>query len=174
MVVNTADSQAADQGLLLYIGVRASNAVYGLMILASFAGAGSLMFLVPTLIGRITRKALRRTVGWITGLAAAASLPYLGIMLIFAIIGTVGVTDDVKVTAADGQSVLLVQDGFDGDSVDIYTQQDEFHYKWARRAYELGGWPRVADQDCRLDTNNKAQLLCGAKALTVEQEGTDR
>jgi hypothetical protein len=45
--------------------------------------------------------------------------------------------DDVKVVAADGQSVLISQDGFDGDSVDIYTGHDEFHYKWARRANEI-------------------------------------
>ncbi|WP_045731664.1 hypothetical protein [Pseudarthrobacter chlorophenolicus] len=168
--LHVADRAAADQGLLLYIGVRASNVVYGLMIVASFLAAAGLLLVVPSLIGRIPKKILRRTVGWMTGLAAAAALPFLGIVLIFAILGAVGIGDDVKVAAADGQSVLLVQDGFDGDTVDIYTLHDDLHYQWARRADELGGWPRVKDQDCQLHSDATGlQLTCGAQKVAIGQ-----
>ncbi|ACL40083.1 hypothetical protein Achl_2115 [Pseudarthrobacter chlorophenolicus A6] len=168
--LHAADGAAAGQGLLLYIGVRASNVVYGLMIVASLVAAAGLILVVPSLIGRIPRKVLRRTVGWTTGLAAAAALPFLGIVLIFAILGAVGIGDDVKVAAADGQSVLLVQDGFDGDAVDIYTPHDSLHYKWSRRADELGGWPRVKDQDCQLHSDATGlHLTCGAQTVTIDQ-----
>ncbi|WP_426763042.1 hypothetical protein ACP3TD_11515 [Pseudarthrobacter sp. 1G09] len=143
--LHMADRAAADQDLFLYIGVRASNVVYGLMILASFVAAAGLIFLVPSLIGRIPKRGLRRSVGWATGLAAAAALPFFAVLLIFASIGGIGTSDIVKVEGGDGESVLLVQDGFDGDTVDIYTQHDDLHYRWARRAGELGGWPRVKD-----------------------------
>jgi hypothetical protein len=72
---------------------------------------------------------------------------------------------------ADGQSVLVTQDGFDGDTVDIYTQHDELHYKRVRSAPEISGWPRVKDQNCRLDSaGDELRLICGEKRLVVEEE----
>lgn len=170
--VDSADRAAADQGLLLYVGVRASTITYRLMILASFLAAAGLVLLIPSLIGRISRKVLRRTVGWATALTAAAALPYLGITLIFAFLGAVGIGDDVKVVATDGTNVLVSQDGFDGDSVDIYTEHDEYHYKWVHRAYELGGgWPRVKDQNCRVEAAAAgSRLTCGGTSVDVGQE----
>ncbi|MDQ0664437.1 hypothetical protein QFZ35_002935 [Arthrobacter ulcerisalmonis] len=169
LAVDSADREASRQGLLLYVGVRASNLVYGLMFLASFMGAVGLVFLIPALIRRITRKALRITVGWTTGVAVAAALPYLAITLTFALIGAVGLGDDVKIVATDGQSVLITQDGFDGDSVVIYTGHDEFHYKRTRDAPEIAGWPRVKDQGCRLATDDGLTLTCGATSLKVDE-----
>jgi hypothetical protein len=76
----------------------------------------------------------------------------------------------VKVTAADGRSVLITQDGFDGDSVDIYTEHDQVHYKRARSAPEISGWPRVKDQNCRLEAvGGELQLICGATRLDFGQ-----
>ncbi|MBT2550589.1 hypothetical protein [Arthrobacter sp. ISL-65] len=163
-----ADRAATSQRLLLYVGVPASNIGDGLMILAILTGAAGIMLLLPALIGRIPRTLLRRTIGWTTGMAAAAAVPYLGLVLVFAYLGAVGIGDTVKVVAADGQSVLVTQDGFDGDIVDIYTEHDEFHYKWARRAPEISGWPRVKDQDCRLDaTGGGLQFACGVTRVDI-------
>lgn len=69
--------------------------------------------------------------------AAVATLPFVGIMFLFAYFGAFGLGDTVKVIAADGQSVLITQDGFDGDSVEIYTEHDEHHYKPVRSAPEI-------------------------------------
>jgi hypothetical protein len=64
--------------------------------------------------------------------------------------------------------VLITQDGFDGDSVDIYTEQDEHHYKRVRSAPEISGWPRVKDQNCRLDTaGDQLRVTCGTKTLVL-------
>ncbi|MET3934929.1 hypothetical protein [Arthrobacter sp. OAP107] len=170
LALESADRAAANQGLLLFVGVRASNLVYGLMILASFIAAAGLIFLIPAVIRRIPRKALRLGVGWTAGLAVAAAVPYLGIILIFAFLGAVGIGDDVRITAGDGSSVLISQDGFDGDRVIIYAQHDEYHYKRVRNAPEIAGWPRVKDQDCRLETGEATTLTCGGVALTVDQQ----
>ena len=51
----------------------------------------------------------------------------------------------MKVVALDGQSVLITQDDFDGDVVNIFTEHDDFTYKFGREAPELTGWPRVKD-----------------------------
>jgi hypothetical protein len=95
-------------------------------------------------------------------------VPYVGLISVFALLGAVGIADTVKVTAADGRSVLITQDGFDGDRVDIYTEHDELHYKRIRSAPEISGWPRVKDQDCQLDTaGGELRLTCGAITSVV-------
>lgn len=102
-------------------------------------------------------------------MAAAAASPFICIILLFTLLSAFGIGDTVKVTAADGQSVLITQDGFDGDIVEIYTEHDELQYKRVRNATEISTWPRVKDQNCRLDTaDNKLQLLCGYAAVAVK------
>lgn len=44
-----------------------------------------------------------------------------------AYLGAAGIGDDVELKAPTGQSVLVTQNGFDGDAVTIYTRYDEFH-----------------------------------------------
>lgn len=108
-------------------------------------------------------------------MAAAAAVPYFGLMFLFAALGAFGIGDTTKIVAADGTSVLVSQDGFDGDSVVIYAEHDEYHYKRVRDAPEISGWPRVKDQGCRLDTADDAlQLICGEKAVAVEQAEANR
>lgn len=172
LALDLADRAAANQGLVLYVGARASNLVYGLMILTSFIAAAGRAILIPALIGRIPRKALRRAVGWMAGLAVAAAAPYLDIILIFAFLGAVGIGDDARITAGDGSSVLISQDGFDGDRVVIYVQQDDYHYKRVRDAPEIAGWPRVKDRICRLETGEATTLICGDVALTVAPQAS--
>jgi hypothetical protein len=92
----------------------------------------------------------------------------VGIIFVFAYLGAFGIGDTVKVVAANGQSVLITQDGFDGDSVGIYTKHDELHYRRLRSAPEISGWPRVKDQDCLLDASGgELVLTCGAITLVV-------
>ena len=168
--LDSADRAAASQDLLLYIGVRASNLVFGLIILACFIAAVGLIFLVPALIRRIPGRSWRLAVGWMAGLAVAAAAPYLGIMMFFAFLGAVGIGDDVKIAAADGSSLLVSQDGFDGDSVVIYAEHDDYHYKLVRRAPEIAGWPRVKDQGCRLESGAAMTLTCGDTVLKIDPQ----
>lgn len=125
---------AAREGLLLYVAIPADSIASWLRIAALLAGAAGLSLLLPALIRRISKKVLRRIAGWTTGAAAAAAVPYLGLMFVFAVLGAFGIGDTVKITAAAGQSVLVTQDGSEGDSVDIYMQHDEYHYKRVRDA----------------------------------------
>ncbi|WP_426767027.1 hypothetical protein ACP3TD_09575 [Pseudarthrobacter sp. 1G09] len=92
-------------------------------------------------------------------------------MFLFAAFGAFGVSDTMKITAVDGQSVLVTQDGFDGEAVDIYTEYDAYHYQWVRSVPELSGGPRVKDLDCQLgSTDGVLRLTCGNTALVVDLE----
>lgn len=104
-----------------------------------------MVLFVPALIRRIRRKWIRRTVGWTSALASAAATPFVGLLFFFAVLVAAGSGDYVKVVALDGQSVLITQDDFDGDVVNIFTEHDDFTYKFGREAPELTGWPRVKD-----------------------------
>jgi hypothetical protein len=125
---------AAREDLLLYVGVPADSIAFRFLVVALLAGAVGLWCLIPPLIRRIPKKIPRHIVGWSTVAAAGAAVPAFGLMLLFAAFGSFGVGDTVKIVAADGTSVLVSQDGFDGDTVVIYTQHDEFHYRFARDA----------------------------------------
>lgn len=170
-VIMDAFRAAAQKDLLLYIGVPASSIAYRFLVVALVSGAVGLWLLIPPLIRRIPRKSLRHIIGWSTAAAVAAAVPAFVLMLLFGAFGSFGVGDTVKVKAADGTSVLVSQDGFDGDSVVIYTQHDEFHYKRVRDAPEIAGWPRVKDRNCSLDSaGHELHLICGDKSLAVVPE----
>ena len=161
---------AAREGMLLYVGIPADSIANWFLIAALLSGAVGLLLLLPAVISRIPRKVPRRIVAWTAVVGAAAAVPCIGLMFIFAALGAFGIGDTVKVSTAGGQSVLVAQDGFDGDSVVIYTRHDEYHYKRVRDAPEISGWPRVKDQNCRLDSaDGELQLLCGAKRVAIGQ-----
>lgn len=132
---------AAREKLLLCIGIPGHSIASWFLVVAFLSGAVGLSLLLPALIGRIPKKIPRRIVGWTTGVAATAAVPYLGLLFLFAALGAFGIGDTVKIVAADGTSVLVFQDGFDGDTVIIYTQHDEYHYKRVGDAPEISGWP---------------------------------
>ncbi|MEV8132916.1 hypothetical protein AB0O54_17430 [Pseudarthrobacter oxydans] len=163
---------AARWRLLLYIGSPADSIASWFLVMAILTGAVGLLLLLPALIGRIPKRVPRRTVGWTLGVAAAAAVPYFGLMLLFAGLGAFGTGDTMKIVAADGTSVLVTQDGFDGDGVVLYTQHDEYHYKRVRDAPEISGWPRLKDQECRLESagGGELQLTCGEQTVMVVPE----
>ncbi|PNI09763.1 hypothetical protein CXX84_05920 [Arthrobacter sp. AFG7.2] len=164
---------AAREDLLLYVVIPADSIASWFLVVAFLSGAVGLLFLLPALIGRIPKNVPRRIAGWITGISAAAAVPYFGLIFLFATLSAFGIGDTVKFVAADGTSALVSQDGFDGDAVAIYTEHDEFHYKRVRDAPEISGWPRVKDQNCRLDSaGDELRLICGDKTLRVVAEGT--
>jgi hypothetical protein len=159
----------AREKLLLYVGFPGHSIAFWFLVVSILCGAVGLSVLLPALIGRIPRKIPRRVAGWAAGVAGVACVPYFGLMLLFAGLGAFGVTDTKKNTAADGQSVLVTQDGFDGDAVDIYTEYDAYHYKWIRSAPEFSGGPRVKDQHCQLnDAITGLQLTCGVHTLVLD------
>ncbi|MFF1253534.1 hypothetical protein ACFVYC_13675 [Pseudarthrobacter sp. NPDC058329] len=173
--INEAFWAAARQGLLLYAGIPGDAIAAWFRIAALFLAASGLLLLLPALIGRVPRNVPRRVIGWTTTVVAAAASPFIGIILLFTLLSAFGIGDTAKITAADGQSVLITQDGFDGDIVEIYTEHDGLHYKQVRRASEISTWPRVKDQNCRLNTaDNKLQLLCGDKTVAVEPNDPNR
>ncbi|WP_457950171.1 hypothetical protein ACTAQI_06035 [Pseudarthrobacter sp. alpha12b] len=174
--ISEAHWAAAREGLLFYMGIPGDSIASWFLIAAILAGAAGVLLVLTALVCRIPRTVPRRIVGWTTGVVAAAAVPYLGLMCLFAVLGAYGIGDTVRVTARDGQSVLVTQDGFDGDTVHIYTEHDGLHYKRVRSAPEISGWPRVKDQNCRLEAaaGEELRLKCGDKTLMVvpEEAGT--
>lgn len=162
---------AARKTSCFYIGAPGDAIAFRFLLPALVCGAAGLILLVPALLRRIPRKVPRHIVGWIVAAASAAALLPAGALLPFAVFGSFGALDIVKLTVADGTAVLVAQDGFDGDTVVIYTERDEYHCRFTRDASEISGWPRVKDRDCRLiGAGRDLRLLCGGKALMVYPE----
>jgi hypothetical protein len=169
--MESAATAEQSQHVILYVVVPVANIGAGLVFLALLTAVAGLIFLVPALFRRIQLRKLRLAAGWITGLAAAAATPYLALLLFFTFLNAAMSADHMRLEATGGQSVLVTQDPFDGDIVDIYTRQDNVRYRWIRSAPELAGWPRVKDQDCRLEADgDELQLACGAKVLSLRPE----
>lgn len=165
-----AAAAAAGQSLILFVAVPVASVGAWLRVLALLVGAAGLVLLVPALLRRIRRRKLRLATAWTTGLAAAAAVPYLALFLFFAILAAAMASAYVKVDAPGGQSVLITQDHFDGDSVDIYTRHDDTHYRRNRSAPELAGWPRVEDQNCSLvAVGDELQLSCSSGTVVISQ-----
>ena len=168
--VSEAARVAANSHLILFVAVPAECIGAWLLATALLAAATGVGLLAPSLIRRIRRRRLRLAAAWTAGLAAAAAVPYFALLLFLAFLAAVVSADYVKVEAADGQSVLIIQDQFDGDSVDIYVRHDDTHYGWSRSAPTLAGWPRVKDQNCRLGTvGDGLQLACESGTLAIGQ-----
>ena len=159
--LSEAATVAASTNLILFIGVPAECIGAWLLVMALVAGSAGTAILVPFLIRRIRRRKARLAAAWAAGLAGAVAVPYLAHLLFFAFLAAAASADYVKVEAADGQSVIITQDQFDDETVDIYVRHDDTHYLWSRSAPELAGWPRVKDRNCRLDPiGGGLQLAC--------------
>jgi hypothetical protein len=134
---------------------------------AIIAGVLGLLILMPALLRRIPRRGLRLTAGWASVACAILAVPYLALMF-FAALFISSVTDYTRFEAGDGQSVVVTQDGFDGDSVSIYTEHDDTHYVFAQQPSDLTGLPRVKDRSCYLAADDGQLLLtCGTDTTRI-------
>lgn len=141
----------------------------GVVILSLAAGAVGLVLLARGLIGRIRTAWIRQAAGWTTAAAGLLALPAPA-MMAFIVLSSVGLAgDQVRVEADDGRSVVLTQDGFDGDRVDVYTRQGPFTYVRTGPADGLSSFPRVKDRDCALDSADEGSLLltCGTETVAI-------
>jgi uncharacterized membrane protein YhaH (DUF805 family) len=155
--------------LFFFLGVSKDLVTGSIQIMSLIGGAIGLLLLVPALIRRIRRGWLRQTSGLIACAGAALALPCLALVFLFALLGALGFRDYVEFQAADGRSVLVTQDGFDGDIVLIYTKYDDFHYVQNRQATELSAFPRVKNRDCQLAAvDTQLVLTCGTETVSVD------
>jgi hypothetical protein len=103
-----------------------------------------LLLLIPALIGRIPRKVPRRIVGWTTGVAAAAAVPFFCLIFLLAALGAFGLVTPLRLwprmeprcSCPRMASTAICR---------IYTQYNALHYKRVRDAPEISTWPRVKD-----------------------------
>jgi uncharacterized membrane protein YhaH (DUF805 family) len=160
--------------LFFFLGVSKDSVTGSVQIMSLIGGAVGLLLLIPALIRRIRRRWLRQTSGWIACAGAALALPCLALVFLLALLSTIGFGEYVEFHAADGQSVLVTQDGFDGDIVWIYTEYDDFHYVQNRQATELSGLPRVKNRDCQLAAvEPRLVLSCGTETATIDPSPAD-
>lgn len=156
------------QVIFFYRGVSGSAITGWTQLLSLLGGAVGSFLLASALIGRIRQRWLRRSVGWTACAGFILAAPYLAAVVLVAYFGAAGIGDNVESAAPTGQSLLVTQDGFDGDVVVIFTKYDEFHYVRHGSADELAGFPRVKDRDCQLlATDTRLRLTCGADSVTI-------
>ena len=169
-VIWAAPASDADgrQVIFFYRGISGSAITGWIQLLSLLAGAVGSFLLVSALIGRIRQRWVRRSVGWTACAGSILAAPYLAAVVLVAYFGADGIGDNVELEAATGQSVLVTQDGFDGDVVEIFTRYDEFHYVRHGSADELAGFPRVKDRDCQLlAADARLRLTCGADSVNI-------
>lgn len=156
------------QVLLHFFGFSRENICGWIILLSMLGGSVGLVLLAYGLIGRIKKTWIRNTAGWTTFAAAVAASPLVLLTALVVFLIAAGIGDQTRFEAPNGQSVLVTQDGFDGDSVDIYTEHGRFHYVWNRQANELGGFPRVKDRSCELEAaENTLLFICGTETVTM-------
>ena len=162
-------TQVAGRHIILHFFGFSRQSICGWVILIGLlGGALGLALLTTGLIGRIPKVRVRETSGWIAFSLAALVSPLLALSLFFAFLIAAGIGDQTRFEADDGQSVVLTQDGYDGDSVSVYTEHGSFHYVYNRRAGELSGFPRVKDQACELIASEGTLLLtCETGTVTI-------
>ncbi|MGO4191653.1 hypothetical protein AB4Y67_08280 [Arthrobacter sp. YAF17] len=167
----SASDAAGRQVVFFYRGVSGSEITGWIQLVSLLGGAVGSFLLASSLIGRIRQRWLRRSLGWSACAASILAAPYLAVVVLVAYLGAAGIGDDVELTAPTGQSVLVTQDGFDGDVVTVYTRYDEFHYVMHRSADELAGFPRVKDRDCHLVAlDGSLRLTCGEDSVTINAQ----
>lgn len=166
-----ASDAAGRQVIFFYRGVSGSAINGWIQLLSLLGGAVGSLLLASSLIGRIRQRWLRRSLGLSACAASILAAPYLAVVVLVAYLGAAGIGDVVELKAPAGQSVLVTQDGFDGDVVTIYTRYDEFHYVMHRSAEELAGFPRVKDRDCHLVAmDGSLRLTCGEDSVTINAQ----
>lgn len=156
------------QLVFFYRGVSGSAITGWIQLFSLLGGAAGAFLLASALIGRIRQRWVRRSVGWTACGGSILAAPYLAAVVLAAYVGAAGIGDNVELGAVTGQWVLVTQDGFDGDVVEIFTKYDEFHYVRHGSADELAGFPRVKDRDCQLlAADTRLRLTCGADSVTI-------
>ena len=168
-VMGTPSADAAGRQVLLhFFGLSRENICGWIILLSMLVGSVGLAQLAYGLIGRIPKPWIRTAAGWTTFAAAVAASPFVLLTALVIFLLAAGIGDQTRFEAPNGQSIVVTQDGFDGDSVSIYTQHGRFHYVWNRQADELGGFPRVKDRNCELSAAENALLFtCGTETVTV-------
>lgn len=162
---------ASDEGVLVFyfLGLSQESARGWLFIASAVAAPVALLFLVPPLVGRVRRRVLRLAVGWMAALAVLLALAVFVLTFIFGFAFAVGITDYVHFRSEDGTSLLVSQDGFDGDSVGFYTKYDTFHYVGASAVNSPSDMGRIANLDCQLTRSAELlHLTCGSDVVEID------
>ncbi|MDP9982751.1 hypothetical protein J2W14_002143 [Pseudarthrobacter oxydans] len=157
------------QRLIFFWGIE-GDAVVGLTFLVvGLVGCAGLLLLLPSLIRRVHPRWLRVTTGWAAAVAAVAAAPFAGMFLLVGLLLSFGTS--VREVAPDGRSIVVSQGQFDGDVVHIYTEYDDFHYRWYREAPELSGPRIITSENCGLESSGEALVLSrGAGTVTIHPD----
>ena len=155
--------------LLVVFGMAEPRISFVLFLLGGPAAVTALSLLIPPLVRRVRTIWARRIVASSVVLAAAAAglmwLLLLGILLLSA-----GARDYLTVRSADGQTVIVSQDNFDGDLVSLWVPHSTFFYQPTNGGNELSGSEAVMQGDCELDrSGNNLLLTCGTTLLPIQK-----
>lgn len=165
VLASTAWDGNADLTRVVYFVLPFWAQIFCAHLISGAAAVIGLVLLVPPFIRRISRTWLRWTIsGLAIAAAVAAAVPWL---LYFVGIGLNAASATYsRVTAENGESVLVLQSGFDRRDYAVYVQKSFFLYEMR------GGWRTSSDvsnlESCTLTSGSSDLLLtCGTDSASV-------
>jgi hypothetical protein len=157
--------------LLVVFGMAEPWISLVLFLLGGPVAVTALSLLIPPLVRRVRTIWARRILASSVVLAAvAASLVWLLLLVILFL--SAGARDYLTVRSAEGQTVIVSQDNFDGDMVSIWVPHSTFFYRPSDAGRELSGSEAVMQGDCELDSSgNDLLLTCGSTLVPIQRTG---
>lgn len=155
--------------LLVVFGMAEPWISFVLFLLGGPVAVTALALLIPPRVRRLRAIWARRILASSVVLAAVAAglvwLLLLGVLFLSA-----GARDYLTVRSAEGQTVIVSQDNFDGDLVSLWVPHSTFFfYQPTNGGNELSGSEAVMQGDCELDSSgNNLLLTCGTTLLPIQ------
>ncbi|MFT4109990.1 hypothetical protein [Propionicimonas sp.] len=148
--------------------IVAGHTSYWWAVLALFAAAAATLvgvwLLVSVILAEIARPLLRAPVRVLGALVWTAGAAFLAIVCYIGLLGVGIEGNQTFLTAEDGTTLMITQDGFDGDMVDFYDPGPG--WTWLRRH----GIARVDPHDgpCTLTTTvSTLTVACGSTTQSI-------
>jgi hypothetical protein len=157
--------------LLVVFGMAEPWISFVLFLLGGPVAVTALSLLIPPLLRRVRTIWARRILASSVVLAAiAAGLVWL--LLLGVLFLSAGARDYLTVRSAEGQTVIVSQDNFDGDMVSLWVPHSTFFYRPTDAGDELSGSEAVMQGDCALESSgNNLLLTCGSTLVPIQRTG---
>lgn len=160
------------QSQILYYVMPDWQLIFCAFIVSGLTAAAGMATLVPPLIRCIHRRWVRRLSGITVALTIFASAALWLVFLLFFFFMAFS-NSNTKVSAEDGQSVMVTWGGFKPKVYQVYTQRSSYIYEYYdggvfASLHTTGSRGSVDPDTCVLDSNDAGLLLtCGDEVVRI-------
>lgn len=155
---------------VIYFGMGHTSTWWSVMCLLLGSGAAVLAagLALRLMLGAVRNRAVRILVGVVGGVAFIAAGLYLGLICFFQLLGAGLEGSQTLVAADDGTTLMITQDGFDGDSVAFYRPGNGV--EWIRLPERATLDPR--EGPCTIDVigSSTSVLTCGEQFQVLTRD----